>query len=226
MPSSLKTTQFGPSWNFAVVGAAPFTATEAPMPTASDEPKLSVMAIWGMCSSRPFLFSWLHMTPEEPIWPTLERSQRPGFASSASRIGPAKAWPTITIVFTFSRSTMSSNSAALNDRFGLVTMQPAVASAMNEENRPVPCMSGQATYARRHGHSGLTRSISACTDSPGATPYRAFAPKPSTANRSSWRHITPFGMPVVPPVYRNNMSSPDRSATGTTGAFFAATTEL
>ena len=28
------------------------------------------------------------------------------------------------------------------------------------------------------------------------------------------RHITPFGMPVVPPVYKNHWSSPDRSIRG------------
>jgi len=34
----------------------------------------------------------------------------------------------------------------------------------------------------------------------GGRPNSGLPPRPSTLNRSSWRHITPFGRPVVPPV--------------------------
>ena len=33
----------------------------------------------------------------------------------------------------------------------------------------------------------------------------------AVASRFRWGHITPLGIPVVPPVYRNHRSSPDRS---------------
>ena len=44
------------------------------------------------------------------------------------------------------------------------------------------------------------RATSSATSFAGGTPRIALPPAPSTLNRSSWRHITPFGIPVVPPV--------------------------
>jgi hypothetical protein len=43
------------------------------------------------------LFSWLHIEPDELMPCTLDRSQRPGLASSASSIGVEKARPTMTM---------------------------------------------------------------------------------------------------------------------------------
>ena len=64
-------------------------------------------------------------------------------------------------------------------------------------NAPVPCMSGQAGTAAGPGlvtcvaqrvEVGLARAAAGATARRGCT------------KRSSWRHITPLGMPVVPPV--------------------------
>src|SRR5579884_3777397 len=89
-PSSEKTAQLGPSAKAAVATSAPGAEAEMPIPTASDEPKLSMITAFLAKLSRPRLFSWLHIEPEELIDFTDERSQRPGFASSASSIGVEK----------------------------------------------------------------------------------------------------------------------------------------
>jgi hypothetical protein len=47
---------------------------ELPMPSASDEEKPSLSMACGMCSSMPFLTSWLHITPEETMVRMLDTS--------------------------------------------------------------------------------------------------------------------------------------------------------
>ena len=42
-------------------------------------------------------------------------------------------------------------------------------------------------------------------------PADMYAVNANAPNRSTWRHTTPFGLPVVPPVYSISVSSPDRS---------------
>ncbi len=72
---------------------------------------------------------------------------------------------------------------------------------ISEENCPVPCISGQATSEIGRMWSGpWMRATSSSTEVAGGMPSRALPPAPITLKRSSWRHITPFGMPVVPPV--------------------------
>ena len=57
------------------VGISPsLIMIDEPRPTASDEPKLSVIIAWGMCSSRPRFTSVLHMTPDETMLSTEETS--------------------------------------------------------------------------------------------------------------------------------------------------------
>ena len=70
----MNTAQAGPIWNRAVWVVPPAVETDAPMPTASDEPNESNSAACGMCRNRPCLFSWLHITPDELTISTLERS--------------------------------------------------------------------------------------------------------------------------------------------------------
>jgi len=74
LPSSSNTAQFGPSMNFAVAWGAPLVERLAPRPTASLLPSESNKIALGMNSSRPVLFSWLHITPLEVISATLPRS--------------------------------------------------------------------------------------------------------------------------------------------------------
>ena len=72
--------------------------------------------------------------------------------------------------------------------------------AMNAENWPVPCISGQATTITGGGGARVGPLGDRVDDVAGSTPVSGLPPAPSTLKRSSWRHITPLGMPVVPPV--------------------------
>ena len=82
--------------NAAVSLAAPFVDTDAPIPTASLEPNESKSMTFGMCSSSRSLTSWLHITPDELMSASDDRSYLPGLASSACTIGRANASPTMT----------------------------------------------------------------------------------------------------------------------------------
>ncbi len=75
----------------------------------------------------------------------------------------------------------------------------------NVMNRPVPCMSGHAGSAV----AACLPARTAATGSGGSVPGRAICH--NATYRSSLRHMTPFGIPVVPPVYRKTRSSPDGS---------------
>ena len=85
--------------------------TEAPSPRASDEEKASMSSMPGLCLSSPCLTCSLHMTPDEVTSTRLERSQRPGWASSARSMGLAKASPTMMSELTLRASMVSSSSA-------------------------------------------------------------------------------------------------------------------
>ena len=80
-------------------------------------------------------------------------------------------------------------------RRGSITVPPR----NNVENAiqcAVPCMNGHAATQRVRGsrqRSAISSGVAIGVPPPPAPPI---APK----KRSSWRHITPFGMPVVPPV--------------------------
>ena len=69
-------------------------------------------------------------------------------------------------------------------------------SVLNAIQCAVPCMNGQAGTQRvRDSRQRSAISSGAVIGAP-PPPAPPIAPK----NRSTWRHITPFGMPVVPPV--------------------------
>ena len=78
----------------------------------------------------------------------------------------------------------------------MVTMQPAIISTLKALNAAVPCMSGAAGTATGPGLVVRARSAwRSCS-----APIGGFAVASSTPKMSSWRHMTPLGMPVVPPV--------------------------
>src|SRR3546814_16214290 len=70
-----------PGSNLAVLAACPPPDTDWPMPSASDDEKASIRNIWGLWRSRPCLVSSLHITPDEVMAMSVERSQRPSLAS-------------------------------------------------------------------------------------------------------------------------------------------------
>ena len=122
---------------------------DEPNPTASDAPKLSIMAACGMCFSRPRLISTDHITPDDTIATTVDRSYLPGFSSSSFSIGLPKASPTIAILVTPLRSTVSHRFCGLKFLFSVrVTMVPPFSNTPIAVNRPVPCISGQAGMMR------------------------------------------------------------------------------
>ncbi len=166
------------------------------MPSASDELNASTRTRVGLCRSKPRFVSSLHMTPDDTIPSSVGRCQRRGSLSSASKIGFANASPTIAIVFTFSRSTASRSSVASNRRDSSVTTEPPTASMPIELNAPVPCMRGQAGRWTGPGPFTVLRTPSR----PPSSGTRMMFPLFNLANRSSWRHMTPLGTPVVPPV--------------------------
>ena len=174
----------------------PAPDTEEPMPSASEEENASSRSMPGWCASRASLDSWLHITPEETMATRLERSQPPGLASSARRIGLAKASPTMAMLVTASRSMVSSSSTASKVRPCSVTTEPPAESVDSPGKLPVPCICGHAGRNRAPGSAYQPRMSSTVPSSGKALARVAL----SFTTRSSWRHMTPFGMPVVPPV--------------------------
>ena len=62
----------------------------------------------------------------------------------------------------------------------------------------LPWMSGAAQSLT---NSPFSRPLRDCAHSSGSgSPVMKSMPPPSVRQMSSWRHITPFGYPVVPPV--------------------------
>ncbi len=123
-------------------------------------------------------------------------------------MGLANASPTITRELTRRSDTVRHSSAGEKFRDVRVTIEPPVFMAPNAENCPVPCISGQAGSITDPGP--VIRDASSSTEVLGGRPRRGLPPAPSSRNRSPWRHITPLGIPVVPPVYSIRMSSPER----------------
>ncbi len=112
-------------------------------------------------------------------------------------MGLAKASPTMATVFTLSRSMVSRSSTGSKRRFVSVTTHPPTVMAAMAVNPPVPCMSGQAGRCSGPGpDDGLAHPVEATV----LGHAEEVARHSSLAKRSSWRHMTPLGMPVVPPV--------------------------
>ncbi len=88
----------------------------------------------------------------------------------------------------------------------MVTIEPASASVHIALNAPVPCISGAA--GRFDGPGLDTRASN--SSHPGAAGNGRRDGPSRLPNTSSWRHITPFGAPVVPPVYSRYRSSGER----------------
>ena len=65
---------FAPSWKRAVCTAPAAVVTDIPMPTASDELKESISISFGLAASSACFVSSLHITPEDAISLSEERS--------------------------------------------------------------------------------------------------------------------------------------------------------
>ena len=186
----------GDSLNVAVEASLSAVVVDEAMPIASDEPRLSSSMSRALWRSRPFFVSAAQITPDETTSRRLAMSHRPGSASSARRMGLANASPTIDIEFTRSRSMVSSSSTGSKWRPCTVTTEPPSIRQFMALNAPVPCMSGAAGTFTGPGLG--TRAASAAGSGSSGSGRLALAS--IIMMTSSWRHMTPFGMPVVPPV--------------------------
>jgi hypothetical protein len=105
------------------------------------------------------------------------------------------ASPTNVIVFTRSRATASQTPSG--SKRGMSTMRSPQKNPMNTPSCAAPWISGGTgnctTTARVFAFSASSSGLSIGTPA-------GFPPPIPVKNRSSWRHTTPFGMPVVPPV--------------------------
>ena len=83
-----------------------------------------------------------------------------------------------------------------------MTTCPPVLSAPIVSCDEVPCIIGAAGISRcsvpRSRSSAATRAASAGVS--GSATLRPFQVGPNTPSSELWGHITPLGMPVVPPV--------------------------
>ena len=166
------------------------------MPIASLEPSESTMIRRSLWRSRPSFVAADQITPLDTITRSDEMSQRSGSASRARRIGLANASPTIDIELIRSVCTVSSSSTGSKRRPVIVTTLPPTIRLESALNSPVPCISGAA--GRLRGPGLVTRPWPRRGPRSGGRRLRLAESR--APNRSSWRHITPFGSPVVPPV--------------------------
>ena len=166
------------------------------MPMASLDPRLSTMISRLLWRRRPALVSAAQMTPLDTMTRSEEMSQRSGSASSALRIGLANASPTMEMLLTLSRWIVSSSSTGSKWRPCMVMTAPASTRFHIALKAPVPCISGAAGRLRGPGLA-MRSSNSAQPGTAGSGRFEGASRLPTM---SSWRHITPLGMPVVPPV--------------------------
>ena len=156
----------GPSLKPPVLAAFLVDEIERATPTASDEPSVSTHSRSGMWRSSPSLMGSDHITPDESITRSEERSHRPGSASSWSSSGLAKASPTIEISVTRCRAMVSRMPAASNFTFSVSTTDPPPSSALNAENAAVPCISGAAGRTRVRAETSASVSWAATSARP------------------------------------------------------------
>ena len=167
------------------------------------------------------------MLPPEPSMSTDDVSYRPGSVSSASASGRPMESPTMVNMVTCSRATTSRTVPASIWRVGCSTVHPPLSMAPHADQWPLACMSGPSEYETKT--AGNSTSASARAFRRGCTGEAAFAATSSgrstwtpgvmvAKKMSSWRQTTPFGLPVVPPVYTMYASSPDRVGKSEAGA--------
>ena len=111
-------------------------------------------------------------------------------------MGRANASPTITMKLACSRSTSSHSFSASSRCSAGITTAPPLNNAPKAIQCAVPCMNGHAgTHLVRAARQRSAISSGEVIGFP-PPPAPPMAPKKT----SSWRHMTPLGIPVVPPV--------------------------
>ena len=175
-------------------------------PSVAPTPSISV------ASSHSSIFSLTpcdQITPDEITILRLVRSSvspRDFASSSASIIGRANASPTMIMHMTRSRATVRQISIGSNERFGSVTQRPPSIWNGRLFASPAVCISGDdgittgtMPFARSASHVASTWSTSWGPAGRPSTCVASIAVRP-VPQGVTWQ-MTPFGSPVVPPVY-------------------------
>ena len=157
---------------------------------------MSIVSTFGRCSLSFALTAAEYTAPPEPTDTTADRSY--DFWSSASPSGRAIASPTTMTVIARSRSASPHASCGSKPCGVYSTTLPPPNSMMHMPHWAAPCMIGASVNEVTRPSSGHTRPAISSGAWIGGWPK---PPPPKAAKKmSSWRHITPFGVPVVPPV--------------------------
>jgi hypothetical protein len=179
----------------------------------SDEPMPSTIpSTDGSAAIRPSFTSPDMMLPPDPSSRSDERSQRSGSATIASSIGRALASPTRLHALTRSRAMRSRTRSMCTWGSPYSTTLPPPSRVPKADHWPLACISGPSASETncstvspggRNGRrrcAGLSSTDAAiCSGAVIGGPPGFPLPRPPK-NMSSWRHTTPFGRPVVPPV--------------------------
>jgi hypothetical protein len=163
----------------------------------SEEPIASVSTMLGSSSMKRSFMDGENSAAVLPIAKSEERSKARAESSSASIIGRAMASPVIMTMLTPSSSTSSQVRTGSN--LAMRTMRAPRNAPPMTPHCVAPCMRGAMGMLVAAPPAALacsTRSMGVVTRSL----VTGSMPPPSAKKTSSWRHTTPLGIPVVPPV--------------------------
>lgn len=175
---------------------APESAVAVPLNPDSEEPKLLRSITLGTSAWNCSRTVSDMIAPDDDTLNIEEQSVPFMGPFSASINGRSIASPTSDMLVTFSFSTVRSTSSGTNLRW--ITTRWPKSNPMNAVSVEVPCISGGVGKKVIPAPPAATRSASSSGFLTGS-PVGAPPPNPEK-NRSSCRHITPLGIPVVPPV--------------------------
>ena len=181
-------------------GASPFCTTRMPFMPVSVEPIASVITRYRAAAPAAAPSPSARRSPRCcRTRRATRRRPRPAGVSSVSASGRAIASPVTCITLTPLLLDRAPHLFGVEARRYMTAVLPSK-SMRYIANCPAPCMSGGMDDRRRArsaatGRSSRSRPSGAVTRSLVNTSM----PPPSAKYTSSWRHITPLGMPVVPP---------------------------
>ncbi len=176
--------------------SGPESSVAVPLKPDSDEPKLLSSTAFGTSSWNCRRTVSDMIAPDDDTLNSDERSMCRSGPLNASISGRSIASPTSEMLLTRSFSTVRSTSSGTNLRW--ITTRCPKLKPMKAVSVEVPCISGAVGKKVIPAPPAATRSASSSGFFTGS-PVGAPPPRPAK-NRSSCRHMTPFGMPVVPPV--------------------------
>ena len=195
--------------------SAPGIELLLPATPVSVDPYPSTTITFGSAARIRSLAAGESIAPPEASTMSDDRSYGSSAAVTASISGRAMASPTTVMTFVFVRAAICSTSTGSNDPGRGITTVPPPKSAMNAAQCALTCMRGGVTSCTAP-NSGMRLTIWSGAEI-GPSKVVGSPPPIDAKKMSSWRHITPLGMPVVPPVYAMYTSSALRSSKSRAG---------